>query len=81
MRRPRLSGARSTCEAAVAAGSIVLDELDLGLLEEAVQLFDVGLVEVELGHRLGYLREGEHANLLALGEQTLDLIQLLQLDY
>ena len=29
----------------------VLDELDLGLLEEAVQLLDVGLVEIELGRR------------------------------
>ena len=59
----------------------VLDELDLGALEEAVQLFDVGLVEVELGHRLGDLRVGEHADLLTLGQQPLDLIQLLQLDY
>ncbi len=59
----------------------VLDELDLGALEEAVQLFDVRLVQVELGHRLGYLRVGEHAHLLSLGQQALDLIQLLQLDY
>ncbi len=81
LRRPRLSGARSTCEAAVDRRVDLLDELDLGFLEEAVQLFDVGLVEVELGHRLGYLRVGEHSDLLALGEQALDLIQLLQLDY
>ncbi len=59
----------------------VLDELDLRPLEEAVQLLDVGLVQVELGHRLGDLRVGEHAHLLALGQQALDLIQLLQLDY
>ena len=46
-----------------------------------MELFDVGLVEVELGHRLGDLRVGEDPHLLALGEQALDLIQLLQLDY
>src|SRR6202043_3912661 len=42
-------------------GIDVLDELDLGSLEVAVQLFDVRLVEVELGHRLRYLRKGENA--------------------
>ena len=81
MRRPRLSGARSTCADGGGRRVDVLDELDLGALEEAVQLLDVGLVQVELGHRLGDLRVGEHADLLALGQQALDLIQLLQLDY
>ena len=81
LRRPRLSGARSTCEDGGDRRVDVLDELDLRLLEEAVELFDVGLVEVELGHRLRYLRVGEHSHLLALGEQALDLIQLLKLDY
>ena len=46
-----------------------------------MELLDVRLVEIELGHRFGDLRVGEHSHLLALGEQTLDLIQLLQLDY
>ena len=47
LRRPRLSGARSSC--AAASGRVdLLDQLDLGLLEEAVQLLDVGLVEVDL---------------------------------
>ena len=59
----------------------VLDELDLRPLEEAVELFDVRLVQVELGHRLGYLRVGEDPDLLPLGHQALDLIQLLQLGY
>src|SRR5208337_1280366 len=54
----------------------VLDKLDLRSLEESVQLFDVRLVEVELGHRLRDLRVGEHPYLLALGEQALDLVQL-----
>ncbi len=81
LRRPRLSGARSTCEDGGDRRVDVLDELDLGALEEPVQLFDVRLVEIELGHRLGYLRVGENAHLLPLGQQTLDLVQLLQLDY
>jgi hypothetical protein len=46
-----------------------------------VQLFDVRLVQIQLGHRLGDLRVGEDAHLLPLGDQALDLIQLLQLDY
>src|SRR2546421_632028 len=44
-------------------GVDVLDQLDLRFLEEAVQLLDVGLVEVELGHRPGDLRVREHADL------------------
>ena len=58
----------------------VLDQLDLGLLEEAVQLLDVGLVEVELGDRRRDLGEGEDAGLRALGEQALDLFEFLQFD-
>ena len=59
----------------------VLDQLDLRLLEEAVQLFDVGLVEIELGDRVGDLGVREHADLLALGQEALDLFELLQFDY
>ena len=59
----------------------LLDELDLRLLEEAVQLLDVGLVEVELGDRVGDLGEGEHADLLALGQQALDLFEFLKFHY
>ena len=62
-------------------GVDVLDQLDLRFLEEAVQLLDVGLVEVQLGHRTGDLRVGENPDLLPLGEQALDLVQLLQLDH
>ena len=80
MRRPRLSGARSTCEDGDRRVD-VLDELDLGLLEEAVQLFDVRLVQVQLGHRLGYLRVGEDSDLKTLRQEALDLIQLLKLDH
>ena len=56
LRRPRLSGARSTCLRRGGRRVDVLDELDLGLLEEAVQLLDVGLVQVELGGGRRYLR-------------------------
>src|SRR3954468_24813912 len=59
----------------------VLDQLDLRLLEEAVQLFDVGLVEVELGDRVRDLGVREHADLLPLGNQALDLFELLHFDY
>ena len=78
LRRPRLSGARSTSRAGGGRRVDVLDELDLGALEEAVQLLDVGLVQVELGHCALDLGVGEHADLLALGEQALDLFQLLK---
>ena len=46
-----------------------------------MQLLDVGLVQVELGGGRRNLREREHADLLALGEQALDLFELLQFDY
>ena len=46
-----------------------------------MELFDVGLVQVELGHRLGDLGVREHADLLPLGQQALDLIEFLELDY
>ena len=50
LRRPRLSGARSPPGCGVRRVDL-LDELDLRLLEEAVQLLDVGLVEIDLGDR------------------------------
>ena len=59
----------------------VLDELDLGPLEEAVKLLDVGFVHVELGDRALNLGVAEHADLLALGEQSLDLFELLKFCY
>jgi hypothetical protein len=71
-RRPRLSGARSTCAVEE------VDQLDLRLLEEAVQLLDVGLVHVQFGHRGGDLAVREHARLLALDQQTLDLFEFLK---
>jgi len=46
-----------------------------------VQLLDVGLVQIEIGGRDRDLREGQHSHLLALGEQRLDLVQLLQFDH
>ena len=59
----------------------LLDELDLCALEEAVQLLDVGLVEIDLGDRRGDLGEREDADLLALGQEALDLFEFLQFDY
>ena len=50
-------------------------------LEEAVQLLEVRLVHVELGDRALDLGVAEHADLLALGDQALDLFELLQFCY
>ena len=57
----------------------VLDQLDAGLLEVAVEVLDVGLVELDLGHRGGDVAEGQHAELLALGDQRLHFFKFLQL--
>ncbi len=57
----------------------VLDELDPGLLEVPVEVLDVGLVEVDLGHRRGDVAEGEHPELLPAGDQAFDLLKLLKL--
>ena len=62
-------------------GVDLLDELDLRLLEEAVQLLDVGLVEVQLGDGVGDLGEREHAHLLAPGDEALDLFEFLKFHY
>ena len=59
----------------------LFDELDLSLLEEAMQLLDVALVEIQLGDRGRDLGVREHADLLALGHQPLDLFEFLQFRY
>ena len=81
LRPRRLSGARSTSVRGRAARVDLLDELDLGALEEGVELFDVGLVEIDLGDRGGDLGVREHAGVLALGDEPLDLFEFLQFDY
>ena len=58
-----------------------LDQLDLTALEEAVQLLDVGFVEVELGRGGRDLGVCQHADLLAACDQTLDLFKLLKFRY
>jgi hypothetical protein len=58
-----------------------LDQLDLGALQVAVQLFDVGLVEVDLRDRRGDLGEREHTHLLPLQEQALDFFEFLEVNY
>ena len=57
----------------------LLDDLDLGSLEEAVELLEVGLVEIDLGNGGLDLGERQDAHLLPLEEQTLDLFKLLQI--
>ena len=46
-----------------------------------MEVLDVGFVEVDLGDRLGDLGVREHADLLALGQQPLDLFEFLQFHY
>jgi hypothetical protein len=46
-----------------------------------VQLLDIGLIQVDLGHRRRNLGVGEHAHLLPLGQQALYLIELLHFYY
>src|SRR5215213_5430641 len=60
-------------------GIDLLDDLDLGLLEEAVELLDVRLVQVDLGDRGLDLGERQDAHLLPLEQQTLDFFELLQI--
>src|SRR3712207_9082623 len=62
-------------------GVDILDQLDLRLLDEAVQVLDVGLVEVDLGKGVSNLGVRQHAGLLALGEEELDLLELLKFRY
>ena len=57
----------------------LLDQLDLGALEERVQLLDVRLVEVHLGQRGRDLGEREDADLLTLEDQPLDFFEFLQI--
>ena len=57
----------------------VLDELDALLLDVAVEVLDVGLVEVDLRYRRGDVAEGEHAELLTPVDQPFDLLKLLKL--
>jgi hypothetical protein len=58
---------------------VVLDELDLGPLEDEVDLLDVPLFELDLGQRRGHLPEGQEAGFLAFGKEELDLIQFVKL--
>src|SRR5215217_1967849 len=62
-------------------GIDLLDELDLRLLQEGVEILDVGLVEVDLLHRDGDLGERQDADLLALEDQALHLFEFLQINY
>ena len=53
----------------------VLDKLDPRLLEVPVEVLDVGLVEIDLGHRRGDVAEGQHAELLPAVDEAFDLLQ------
>ena len=76
LRRPRLSGARSSCAGGERRIDL-LDQLDLRALEVAVQLLEIGLVDVDLGHRRGDLGERQDTHLVPLEEQALDFFEFL----
>ena len=78
-RLPRLPSSRSGADGLRRID--VLDQLDAGALEVAVELLDVALVDVDLGDRGGDLAEGQHADLLTLGQQVLYLFKFLKLSY
>src|SRR4051794_34435612 len=59
----------------------VLDQLDADLLEVSVQVLDVRLVELYLGHSSGDVAEGEDAQLLATSDQRLYFFKFLDLSY
>jgi hypothetical protein len=59
----------------------LLDQLDLRPLEEAVQLLQVCLVEIELRNGSLDLGVGQDTDLQATGDQALDLFELLKFDY
>src|SRR4051794_30027235 len=59
----------------------VLDELDPRLLEVAVEVLDVGLVEIDLRNSGGDVAEGQHAELLPAIDEAFDLVQFLKLCY
>ena len=59
----------------------LLHELDLSPLEEAVQLLDVRLVEIQFCDRAIDLGEREYAELLAAVHEVLDLFEFLQFRY
>src|SRR5688500_1414201 len=60
---------------------VVLDQLDLALLEVAVQLLDIAFVELDLGQGGGDLGVCEHAGLPALGYEQADFLELLKFSY
>ena len=79
LRRLRRSTARSTwgsrCVGSSSTSSISR------LLEVAVQLLDVALVELDLGERGGDLGVGQHSGWPALCDEELDLLELLKFSY
>ena len=55
----------------------VLDKLDAGLFEMAVEVLDVGLVEVDLGNGRGDVTASQYAKPLTLGDQRRYFLKLL----
>ncbi len=81
LRRLRLSGARSTSLAAATAGSMSSTSSISDFSKKPCSSSTSRLVEIELGDRVGDLGVRQHADLLTLGDEALDLFEFLQFDY
>src|SRR5439155_24333166 len=58
---------------------VVLDELDLGALQDEVDLLDIALFELDFGKRRRHLSEGEDACFQPLLDEELYLVKFVKL--
>ena len=59
----------------------LVHQLDLGLLEEPVEVLDVALVQIDFGERRGDLAVRQYTGRLSLRDEELDLLQFLKFSY
>ena len=81
LRRPRLSGARSTSLEAAAAGSISSTSSISDFSKKPCSSSTSDSSRSSSDDRVGDLGEREHADLLALGDEALDLFEFLKFHY
>jgi len=73
-------GGRAFDDQAFRGGRIdLLDQLNLAALKDPAQLLDVGVLEAKLGRGTHDLGVREHPDLQPAGDQTPDLVQLLEI--
>jgi len=78
-RRALRFGGRCLARCDLRVRVVVLDQLDLGALEDEVDLLDVALFQLDLGEGRRHLAEGQNPSVLALKQEGLDLVQFVQL--